>query len=76
MKRWIARVALPALLMGGAVAITPAAVSAEFGVYGGTYKEHSKCASVGAARVRSGTYTRYQCRPDEPFWTLRGYTGS
>ncbi|WP_344649818.1 hypothetical protein [Cryptosporangium japonicum] len=73
MKRWIARIAVPALLLGGAMSIAPPAASAAQWVYGGTYSTQSQCKSIGASRVRSGQYETYRCERDEPFWTLRGF---
>lgn len=72
MKRWIARVAIPMLLVGGALSIAPPA-SAGVWVYGGTYKTNSECKAKGQSRVNSGQYETYRCERDEPFWTLRGF---
>jgi hypothetical protein len=72
MKRWIARVAVPAVLAGGVIAVVAAPAQAVW-VSGGVYALHSTCDAVGAARLKSGMYDTYLCESQSPGWWLRGW---
>ena len=71
MKRWIARITVPVVIGGAALAI--AAPAQAIWVDGGHYEYLSYCRNVGNARVAHGTYTTYVCERDAPFYALKGW---